>query len=310
MGAIALLAFALALGLAGLTLENRKLHLAIGRLGSGTPHGAAALRAQLGQQSRRLAEGNIAVTQLLDKAQEVKVAQARSTEPRRPISAQEAVEVAMEQGARLGKEGKFQEALDGYLGCYRELHAMRPGTPESQRLMVAMKNLGRVYPGAMAALGELRDAAIRRMQTQPAAEELPFEIALLNERLGEGQRTLAVFDSLPPGDRRRQTVAMVARDSFVEARRYEDAFLGKPFAYMLGWIDAGSSELAKVDPQRQAGIRESVIEGTLTNIEVLTGAGRVDDARRLTEKLLTFDRSDSTRALLERHVARARPPGN
>ena len=51
--------------------------------------------------------------------------------------------------------------------------------------------------------------------------------------------------------------------------------------------------------------RNFAIDGALTNIEALTGAGKVDDARMLSEKLLGFDNSEATQAALRRHVARA-----
>lgn len=304
-GLVALLVCALALGLVWQTSENRKIHSAIERVGSVTSPSAFELSTQLDSESRRLMAADAVLTGLLERAQEVGVSHARSSQTGGPISAKEALDAALGRGTQLIKDGKFQEALDGYLECYRELHAMRPGTSESQRLMGAIKSLGPAYPAAMTALGDLRDSAMRQLQAQPGAEGIPFEIALLNERLGEGRRTLAVFDSLAASDRRRQTVAMVARDSFVEAQRYQDAFLGKPYAYMLGLIEGGASALAKVDAQHQPVVRKSVIEGTLTNIEVLTGAGRADDAQRLTEKLLSFDNSDATRAQLKQRIERA-----
>ena len=58
----------------------------------------------------------------------------------------------------------------------------------------------------------------------------------------------------------------------------------------------------------QAALRKTSIDGTVVNIEALTGAGRLDDARMLTEKLLAFDGSDATRAAIREHVARAGQP--
>lgn len=42
--------------------------------------------------------------------------------------------------------------------------------------------------------------------------------------------------------------------------------------------------------------------------EVLTGAGKTEEARLLTEKLIAFDGSDSLQALIYKHVARAGQP--
>lgn len=62
------------------------------------------------------------------------------------------------------------------------------------------------------------------------------------------------------------------------------------------------------DASRQAPMRTALVDGTVTNIEVLTGAGKAVEARMLTEKLLAFDGSDSTQALIKKHVERAGQP--
>jgi hypothetical protein len=62
------------------------------------------------------------------------------------------------------------------------------------------------------------------------------------------------------------------------------------------------------DASLQAEIRKAILDATLTNIEVLTGAGKTEDARVLTEKLLAFDSSDATRASLQQHIDRAQTP--
>lgn len=58
-------------------------------------------------------------------------------------------------------------------------------------------------------------------------------------------------------------------------------------------------------PARQATIRKPVVEQTATNIEILAGAGKAATAEQLTKKLLTFDNPETTRKLLEPHLARA-----
>jgi hypothetical protein len=54
--------------------------------------------------------------------------------------------------------------------------------------------------------------------------------------------------------------------------------------------------------------RRTVIDETLTNIEVLTGAGKLEEARMLTEKIFAFDGTDATRTALKQHVDRAQAP--
>eukprot|EP01031_Cornospumella_fuschlensis_P017768 gene17768-21735_t len=72
---------------------------------------------------------------------------------------------------------------------------------------------------------------------------------------------------------------------------------------MLNELDMGIRQ----NGQDKAG-RNYVVKGTFSNIEVLTGAGRLDDARVLTAKLLAFEGSEATRAAIQHHVDRARLP--
>lgn len=305
---VAVAAAGIAAGLFFEISEGRKLRSEVRGRSTLIAESKAALEVQVAAQSRRTAEAEAKVASLLEKAKESAVVRAAATKSGGTINADEVVKAVIASGAQLIKAGKFQEALDGYLTGYRELQGIRPGSSECQRLMGAIKSLGRTYPAALAALAGLRDAAMTQWQAQPGRRELPFEIALLNERLGEGSRTLALFDALPPNDRARQSLAMVANSSFIEARRYNEALVGKPFAGMLAWIEAGSSEFAKPGALHQEAIRKATVEGTLTNIEVLTGAGKVEEARVLTEKLLAFDGSDATRVRLKQHIERASHP--
>jgi len=118
------------------------------------------------------------------------------------------------------KEGKPQDALTLYLATYREVQPFRPGSSACQRLMGEMKYLGRTHPPALTALAQLRDAALRQLQAQPARRgELSFEIALLNGRLDQADRTLArIFHALLASDPTR-CARIKSTDSTVLAMR-------------------------------------------------------------------------------------------
>jgi hypothetical protein len=51
-----------------------------------------------------------------------------------------------------------------------------------------------------------------------------------------------------------------------------------------------------------------IVSTATKNIEVLAGAGDLEHARDLAAKLLSFDGSDETKALLKQHVERAGHP--
>ncbi|HVS50808.1 MAG TPA: hypothetical protein VHD62_00535 [Opitutaceae bacterium] len=271
----------------------------------------AALQQALAKQTTRATAAEADVAVLLKRAKAVGAADRSAPDSARDIvDTVELLNTVKARASQLAKEGKLQEALDEYVQCYREIETKRPGGVECQSLMGLMKSLGRKFPPAQAALSDLRDAAMAQWQTRPASarRELTFEIALLNEHLDQGSRTLELYDALRPDADERPSLAMIAFRSFVEARRYNDALIGKSFGRMLGAIDAAPKALASQPADRQSDVRRAVLDDAGTNIEVLTGAGKLDDAKLLTEKLLAFDDSDMARAEIRRHVERAQPP--
>ena len=214
-------------------------------------------------------------------------------------------DAAQKRGQQLIQQGKPQEALDVYLECYRELSQDRGGI-ERQILMSSIKRLGETYHPANTALHTLRDAALQRVAANFDDRHAISEVAVLNERLGDSRSSMRLHDLLPPGHPGRQTLALIAQKAFVEERRYQDALIGEPFGNMLTNFDR-SVNLANKQPSGplRDPFRHSAVAGVLNDIEILTGAGKHDEARKLTEKLLAFDGSDETRAALKRHVERA-----
>ncbi len=271
------------------------------------------LEDQVATQSRKLREADARLSQLLKDANTPRASAVTVQSPAAAVKrdalvdTNEIAKAAIEKGRALMKEGKSQEALDLYLATYREVQPLRPGSSACQSISSAMKYLGRTFAPAMSGLAQLRDDALRQLEAQPERRgELSFEIALLNERLAQGQRTIELYDTLPLSDMQRGSVAMVARDAFIQARRYQDALRGKAFGQMLVTVDASAQLLTnEPDPNRQATIRKSVIEQTATNIEVLAGAGKAVEAQQLTAKLLAFDNTLTTQQAIGRHLARA-----
>jgi hypothetical protein len=307
VGAVAAVVGAIGLGLAWQVHGNVQVRANAARQSAISARAVAALEKQVAVQTRRVESAETEVAVLLKSAQ-----RASATRPALPaesvhIDTDDAVKAVLARAKQLLNEGKQPEALDEYVKCYRELQAIRPGSSQCQSLMSAMQHLARSYPEARSALASLRDAAMQQLQMQPGQGELVVEIALLNERLDEGYRTVVLYDSLSPNDRNRQSLAMIANRSFIEARRYADVLVGKPFGQMLGALEGAAQAMGRPGVP-QAALRTTAIEATLTNIEVLTGAGKLEEARLLTEKLLAFDSSDTTRAGLKQHLDRVRAP--
>ena len=210
---------------------------------------------------------------------------------------------ANQRGSQLMREGNPQAALDVYLTCYRELSSR--GGVERQIMMSAIKNLGRTHPAALTALQGLRDAAVRRVMANLDDRDAISEVAQLNERLGQNADSVALHDSLPPGHPGRQALALIAGKAFLEARRYRDVLVGEPFGSMMTSFDRKADMVQRETGLGAGSFRESLVKDTLADIEALTGAGQLAEAKILTDKLRAIDDSEATQAALKRHVERA-----
>lgn len=308
LGAVAAVVVIASVGLVWEVRESAKLRAEISQRAITTTD-TAELRKQIAAQSQR-ADAAAADAAMLRKASQAASA-ARPTAPAgRPalVDLQDRIKAVRTQADKLAREGRSDEALKEYLGLYRELRGNPRGVVENQLLMSALLRLGKDYPPALAALRELRDAAVDDFRARPSDRALVSEITLLNERLGEGTQSVALYDSLPPDHPGRQSIGLIAYNAFVEARRYSDAFVGKNFGGMMNDLDRGVASAARLTGQSLANQSAFFVQTTLSNIEVLTGVGQLEEARTLTEKLLAFDSSEATRAAIQRHVARANQP--
>lgn len=234
----------------------------------------------------------------------LRVASTAAASPPRQLTDDRArLAAAQQRGNQLVRENNPQAALDVYVACYRALSAR--GTIERQILMSAIKDLSRTYPAALIALEKLRDTAVQRVMTNLDDSDAISEVALLNERLGQSTSSVALYDSLPPGHRGRQSLALIAGNAFLEARRYREVLVGEPFGSMLTNFDRMAGMVQRETGRGADGFRGGLVNETLADIEALTGAGKLTEATTLTEKLLAIDDSKATRNALKRHVERA-----
>jgi len=229
----------------------------------------------------------------------------RAQRPVRPEEEFVSLSTSMARADRLRADGKPQEALDEYLRAYHALRAIRPASSESQILSSSLARLAKSFGPAKDALRELRDEAMQDLTANPEDARLATEVAILNQRLGEDSLTIALYDALAPDDPRRQGLAAITFPALVESGRYADALVGKPLGSMLNALQAGIERAGTLIGSNQNGFREHLVNDTAANIEVLAGAGKLDDAQVLAERLLAFDSSESARAKVVKHLDRA-----
>lgn len=176
-----------------------------------------------------------------------------------------------------------------------------------------MAKLGQVYPEALAAMRERRDSAERSAVGSTYDMDSALDFAALNRALGDDSRTLALYDGLPADDPRRNALNGPAFEPLMTVRRYGDAAVAKPYRQMETQFDrtakASSPEgISKRDEVMKSN-REYAVNMAANNIEVLAGAGDLENARKLAEKLLAYDGSEQTKALLKVRLLRAGQAG-
>lgn len=271
------------------------------------------MAARLAEAARRVQAADDESARLLKTLEDLRTAEKATTAALAPSPTRETVESRLRRGLELAQRGEGEEALRELLWCYDEglvrvsvLSGMRSGVVPQ-----ALARLGATHPPARAALIERRDRAERQLLGNgPRDPMLAMEFAAMNDALGEAGHTLALFDKLPPGDARRTSLASPVYKELVAARRYEDAASGRSFSAMISSLDLAAEErpmpagIPNAERLNQAR-RNAALAQAGQDIEVLTGAGRMESARALAEKALKLDDSPATRALIQEHATRA-----
>ena len=222
------------------------------------------------------------------------------------------VEARYKRAQELARNGQHEAALKEFLWCYDE--GMRQVSSyvgvRHSFLLSQLARLGDQYPAALTAMRERRDRFEQRLLASASDLEAAQGFGGLNRVLKEAERTFAVFEQLPTGDARRRMLASSAFDELLEKQRYSEAMEGRTFAFFAQSFERNIEErplpVGVTDPERIRQSRRSyAITNTALNIEVLAGAGNLDQARALAGRLLAFDGSVETRQVLQRHLTRA-----
>jgi RNA polymerase sigma factor (sigma-70 family) len=232
-----------------------------------------------------------------------------------PIT-QEAVTTRYKDAQELARNGDAAGALREFLWCYDEGMTRFPSFAgvRSSYLLNSIAKLGETYPPALTALRERRDQAMQQLLNNENDSTAALDFTTLNRALNDGQNTLAVLDQLPVEDSRHKSLAYMAYEQLVEAQRYNEAVSGRSYANINMLFEMGKMDIptpANVsNPERiQKSRRDSLIKSAARDVEALAGAGDLTNARTLAERLLAYDNSPETKALLQQHIARAGQAG-
>lgn len=237
----------------------------------------------------------------------VAAAAAAEAEAKIPIT-NDLVTVRYQQAKALQQSGQWEAALREFLWCFdvgMPQVASFAGVRTSAVLM-DIKDLAAHNPEALAALRARRDRAGEEILAGDEIGNSIADFAALNRTLGEDERTLQVFDQLPAGDARRRTMAIYAGGLLLDARRYADIAVGRPYALISAGFEANLGLPASISAR--PGFRDSIVQRTAQDIEVLAGIDDLDHARAMIGRLLSFHNTEETKLAIRQHLERAGHP--
>lgn len=132
----------------------------------------------------------------------------------------------MRLGDAYREMSRYDDALREYLWCFDEGAEHDPAYVGVRLsfLLGDIARLGASFPPAREALVERRDAAKQRILDGETGDEAALVFARINDALGEGDTTLALFDRLKDDDvlhaRAARTLVREVFDLLVEGKRY------------------------------------------------------------------------------------------
>jgi len=230
-------------------------------------------------------------------------------------------EARMDYGRALAQRGLSKEALDEYLWCFDKGAEADPAFVgvRASYLLEDIVALGRQYPPALDALRQRRDAAERLLLKGTEDWSTVADFGALNRELGEEQRTLAVFDTLgSTGEgaaRTRHYLFSFVFDALLSAKRYADiGAFGIDLPASVDEEIANFAEMKEAFAGRPEGadilasLKGFHVRSAAKYYEVLIGLGKLDLAASAEKKLVAFDTSGATYAVLVESAARAGKP--
>lgn len=283
-------------------------------------HEQAALAQQVRDLEQRVAVGSERVrvaeevnAGLLRQAESLRSAGAASRAPETELITSDLVQRRFKLAQDLiNGGGDAATALRELIWCYDvgmpRIAGMGPVRTTS---LLMFARLGERYPPALDFLRERRDKMRQTARASEADHEVLGDYVMMNRALKDDAENVAFLDTLAAGDRRRRTVASASYDYLVENRRYREAAEGKPvssIASSFERITRHPPSRANPDAERAREFRDFVVKQAATDIEMLAGAGDLENARAHVARVLAFDGTESTRARVREGLARAGRP--
>lgn len=274
------------------------------------------LEGQLAVQTRIASEAEAANAALVGAVERATTQLAATPKPTTELITKDSVDARYTRAKELNKAGHLEEALAEYLWCFDT--GMPKVTSYSgvrlSGLISDIAKLGDRLPAALQALQARRETARQHFLTSTTGDfDAAHDFTSLSRVLKEEPEALALLDSLPPDGPHRKTLAPLVYEQLTAAQRYTEAAAAQPYALASMRFEMFANRIPngrtpELSEQLKQAQRQMVIRRTATDIEVFAGVGDFEHAADLALRLLDYDSSPETIALLEKHATRAGHP--
>lgn len=233
----------------------------------------------------------------------------KAAKPSDSVIDHDSVQARYDKAKQLDSEGRYEEALADYLWCFDTgmPHVSSYKGVRVSFLLHAIAELGTKYPPALDALRERRDKAQQQFLADSKDKNAIADFSRLNQYLGEQDKSLEVFNSLAPDDKRRSILAYDVKDQLLEAKRYNEFVSAYPYKSIAQQFDAitDPEHMAKAPSRDNTRLKQFAARSAADDIEALAGSGDLSHASEFITKVLSIDNSAETIAIIQVHLARA-----
>jgi hypothetical protein len=198
----------------------------------------------------------------------------------------------------LVKQKEYKKALKRYI--WFQDHALENDPAMvGVRLSFALSNwksLADIYPPAMAALKEMRNNKTKEVLDDNASTKLFADVAALNRTLGEGDKTIELFENIEKEHPDKAKLCWYwIKDALFDAKRYDiiKNYIGNPvneFTLLKSQYDllnAVQIEQNKKRPELKVFADNNFAEKSLKLIEFSVAVDDLKSAKEIREKAMT-----------------------
>jgi len=227
-----------------------------------------------------------------------------------------------ELGKELLRTNNPAEALAEFLWCFDEGMVRAPSLTGVRliSLLPEIQAMAELYPPARSALLERRDLAQAAILAGHQGDLAVSDFVRLNNAIGEREQSLIAFDQLAQESKLRLILGRELFPQFLKAKRYRDAVQFEPFEKILKDWTRMQDVAHEVERRRILRSRinnqsifsddhDRAIHWLADRIEVLAGAGQLENARQLLSIGRTYDDTQAARTIYETSLGRAGQTG-